>query len=600
MATGITKALVLQGKEHQPENQAFVRLILFDEAGNRLNIGGGAQGVQGPQGPIGPKGDKGIQGSQGLQGATGSPGPTGNPGPPGVPGPAGPQGLKGDPGIPGPKGDPGEPGLLGPKGDKGDTGLIGPAGIQGPAGAKGDIGLSGANGATGPKGDLGAPGPQGPKGDTGDIGPQGPRGDPGFSNIPGPQGNTGPIGPQGPKGDKGDPGVSNIPGPQGIQGDPGTPGAQGPKGDPGPQGPQGLIGFTGNTGDPGVPGPKGDIGATGPAGIQGPQGPKGDIGLTGPKGNTGDIGPQGPAGSQGPAGAQGPVGPGIVVGGTTDQVLAKKSATDYDTKWVTPSAGGGGGGGVETYKQPTEPTATSVGALWIDTDEAPASPGLPTYTTANRPTASAQPGLMIYVSDAGTNQKIQVSDGTAWFAMQLTYLGPWTLTYASAGDTNDMFYWLGTSQGSTGWSNPIPSKITSVGSAPHASSAVNQPLFSTDRNGSTLYHSSDTAGNYLLYDLGTTRRMAVNRYSIQGRNDFNGHYPRNWKLRGSLDNSTWIDIDTRTGDTTIASLGAWGTFVPNGNTSTAFRYLRVEMTGPSSDGNNYLCLAEVQLYGTLS
>jgi len=50
------------------------------------------------------------------------------------------------------------------------------------------------------------------------------------------------------------------------------------------------------------------------------------------------TGAAGPTGSQGPAG---PVGPGVVTGGFTGQVLAKKTNADYDTEWIT---GGGGGG----------------------------------------------------------------------------------------------------------------------------------------------------------------------------------------------------------------------------------------------------------------
>jgi len=41
-------------------------------------------------------------------------------------------------------------------------------------------------------------------------------------------------------------------------------------------------------------------------------------------------------------GAQGPAGPGVAAGGTSGQVLSKKTNADYDTQWV--AAGGGGGG----------------------------------------------------------------------------------------------------------------------------------------------------------------------------------------------------------------------------------------------------------------
>jgi hypothetical protein len=61
------------------------------------------------------------------------------------------------------------------------------------------------------------------------------------------------------------------------------------------------------------------------------------------KGDTGAAGTNGTNGAAGAAGATGPAGPGVAAGGTSNQVLAKNSATDYDTKWVTPSSGGGGG-----------------------------------------------------------------------------------------------------------------------------------------------------------------------------------------------------------------------------------------------------------------
>ena len=109
--------------------------------------------------------------------------------------------------------------------------------------------------------------------------------------------------------------------------------AQGPQGETGATGPQGPIGATGATGPQG---PKGDTGATGP------QGPKGDTGATGA---TGAQGPKGDTGATGATGAQGPkgdTGAGVPTGGTTGQVLKKKSGTDYDTEWANESGGGGG------------------------------------------------------------------------------------------------------------------------------------------------------------------------------------------------------------------------------------------------------------------
>lgn len=128
----------------------------------------------------------------------------------------------------------------------------------------------------------------------------------GAAGEPGPQGPAGPAGPEGPQGPAGPAGAdSTVPGPQGPQG------PAGPQGDPGPAG-----------ADSTVPGPAGPAGDTGPAGPQGDPGP---------------TGAQGPAGATGPAGSPGV---GVPTGGTTGQVLAKASATDYDTTWSTVSGGG--------------------------------------------------------------------------------------------------------------------------------------------------------------------------------------------------------------------------------------------------------------------
>ena len=172
-------------------------------------------GKTGPQGPAGP---------QGPQGPIGPQGPQGEPGPAGETGPAGPQGPQGEKGADGTSFT-----VLGrydnlkllktahPIGNKGDAYAVGsetnnviylwdvdaqkwtPIGsLQGPAGPKGD---------TGPQGEPGPAGETGPAGPKGDTGPQGPQGE------PGPAGETGPAGPKGAPGEtgpQGEPGPANL------------------------------------------------------------------------------------------------------------------------------------------------------------------------------------------------------------------------------------------------------------------------------------------------------------------------------------------------------------------------------------------------------
>ena len=86
----------------------------------------------------------------------------------------------------------------------------------------------------------------------------------------------------------------------------------------------------------------------------------------------GEPGPAGAASTvPGPAGDDGV---GVPAGGTTGQVLAKKSATNYDTEWVDPASGGGSGATNLAY------------------------------------TASATQGVV--TSDTGTDATIPAADGT--------------------------------------------------------------------------------------------------------------------------------------------------------------------------------------------
>ena len=275
-------------------------------------------GKPGPAGPAGPKGDPGPAGEAGPAGPRGEPGPAG---------PQGPQGLQGEPGADGTSFK-----VLGRYDTLTELEAAHPTGTEGDAYAVGsaesnviylwDTDKKAWVSVGSLQGPQGEPGPAGPAGERGPQGIQGPAGEQGPQGIQGPAGKTGPAGEPGPAG------------PQGIQGPQGEPGADGKTGPAGPQGKQGPVGETGPAGPQGEPGADGK---TGPAGPQGKQGPVGETGPAGPQGEPGadgKTGPAGPQGKQGPVGETGPAGPGVATGGTTGQVLAKKSNANFDTEWV--------------------------------------------------------------------------------------------------------------------------------------------------------------------------------------------------------------------------------------------------------------------------
>ena len=136
---------------------------------------------------------------------------------------------------------------------------------------------------------------------------------------------------------------------------------------------------------------------------------------------TGTVGPAGPKGD---AGTNGTNGQGVPTGGTTGQVLAKKTGTNYDTEWVD-QTGGGGGSGTVTSVTGTAPisvatgTTTPVVSIAAATTSAAGSmsasdksklDGVATGATANSPDAT----LLARANHTGTQALSTISDaGTA-------------------------------------------------------------------------------------------------------------------------------------------------------------------------------------------
>ena len=185
------------------------------------------------------------------------------------------------------------------------------------------VNLKGPQGATGPQGPQGATGPQGPKGDTG---PQGPQGETGPQGVQGETGEQGPAGPAGANGVDGENGKTPVLTQSTINFIPNTTqngqftiGADVEVGD------QIIIACTGSGTYEGrtwvVVGSVMSFASTSHVAV---------VDVTGVTETTGEQGPQGQAGA---------AGVGVPSGGTTGQVLAKSSSTNYDTEWVDQSGG---------------------------------------------------------------------------------------------------------------------------------------------------------------------------------------------------------------------------------------------------------------------
>ena len=126
--------------------------------------------------------------------------------------------------------------------------------------------------------------------------------------------------------------------------------------------------------------------------------------LAGPQGPTGATGATGPAGADGADGADGV---GVDAGGTTGQVLAKASNTDYDTEWLSLTTAD-----IYVIACSDETTALTTGTGKV-TFRMPTA-GTLTAVKATVSTAPAGSALIVDINEGGTSvlsTKLSVDDG---------------------------------------------------------------------------------------------------------------------------------------------------------------------------------------------
>ncbi len=181
------------------------------------------------------------------------------------------------------------------------------------------------------------------------------------------------------------------------------------------------------------------------------------------------------------------------------------------------------------------------------------------------------------------NIKIEVSGATNSFVFQ------------SGGDSNGVFYYLGTMSGNQAWSNPYPEVV-----GLNASSYY--PVFSdlsvlTGR-GNGCFATDNEQNASILIDL-KAKKLACNLFSLRGRSDGDTvSSPRNFNLLGGNDPLNLQILETVTNSTLIGP-NAWGAFAIA--PTPPYQYFKIQQTGPTSDGNDYyLALGQIELYGTLS
>ncbi|XP_011034881.1 PREDICTED: BTB/POZ domain-containing protein At2g30600-like isoform X2 [Populus euphratica] len=176
------------------------------------------------------------------------------------------------------------------------------------------------------------------------------------------------------------------------------------------------------------------------------------------------------------------------------------------------------------------------------------------------------------------------------------------LQYISDGDSNGVLYFAGTSYGEHQWINPLLAKrITITASSPPSRYTDPKALVSRTYQG-TCFAGPRVEGGQIhawwMIDIGQDHQLMCNYYTL--RQDGSRAFIRYWNLQGSLDGKTWTNLRVHENDQTMCKAGQFASWPITGPQALLpFRFFRVLLTGPTTDGSNphNLCICFLELYG---
>jgi E3 ubiquitin-protein ligase HECTD1 len=176
-----------------------------------------------------------------------------------------------------------------------------------------------------------------------------------------------------------------------------------------------------------------------------------------------------------------------------------------------------------------------------------------------------------------------------------------SLQYDDDFDQNGLLYYIGSAGGTRGYVNPhVVVTWSSIGIG--GLLGGRREYFVNNRFNNLNCFTSNQAGSWMMVDLGATRRISPNHYSLRHDRGLDG-YLRNWVLEGKMDDSdtsAWVVLREHVNDASINGAGATCSWpVTSAGIAQSYRYIRIRMTGVGSNGSHYLRCSGIELYGDL-
>jgi len=195
---------------------------------------------------------------------------------------------------------------------------------------------------------------------------------------------------------------------------------------------------------------------------------------------------------------------------------------------------------------------------------------------------------LIIQTTGGITQKISRANFLAGISSSIPQNTNKELIYSSDGDTNGLFYWLGTNKGTTSFSNPHPSKITLKAGNPIADLSL-----LADRQAAGNFYTDNVPNTWIGFQL-NSGSFKCNKYSIRAR-EYDSSLLRSWKFQAKDVDGNWIDLDVQNNNQSVTQASQWLT-LPASSTD-FYSDFRIQTTGANSTGTYHITAGELEFYG---
>jgi hypothetical protein len=169
-----------------------------------------------------------------------------------------------------------------------------------------------------------------------------------------------------------------------------------------------------------------------------------------------------------------------------------------------------------------------------------------------------------------------------------------SLEYHSDFDEHGLFYYIGTNGFKEEWSNPgIRGRVRVTCSSQEKGNVVD-----VVGRAPTECWTMDVPASWIMINLGSSRSLVPNYYTLRHGGNSKADCLRNWTLQGSNDAKNWTVLIRHSNDTSLNGNFATCSW-PIPNCTQAYRYFRVLQTGRNSSNHNFLSLSGIEFYGDL-